>query len=105
MTRVRSSFATCIGPAKPTPETDVSWRQIEDDWLGGAETLGLALDSATNNTSLVLAIEVKASKQVLLFPADAQVGNWLSWQNVEWDHVYDGGPAEAHGVLQGRAPR
>ena len=76
-----------IGPAKPTPETDVSWRQIEDDWLGGAETLGLALDSATNNTSLVLAIEVKASKQVLLFPADAQVGNWLSWQNVEWDHV------------------
>ena len=51
-----------IGPAKPTPETDVSWRQIEDDWLGGAETLGLALDSATNNTSLVLAIEVKASE-------------------------------------------
>jgi hypothetical protein len=76
-----------IGPAKPMADTDVSWRQIEDDWLGGAETLGLALDSATNNTSLVLAIEVKASKQVLLFPADAQVGNWLSWQNVEWDHV------------------
>src|SRR6266699_2202355 len=42
-----------------------------------------ALDSMTNNTSLVLAIEL-ADGDVLLFAADAQVGNWLSWQDLKW---------------------
>jgi hypothetical protein len=44
----------------------------------------LQLDSATNNTSLVLAIELTRSREVLLFVADAQVGNWLSWQDLAW---------------------
>ena len=35
-----------------------NWRQIEDDWLGAADGLALKLDSDTNNTSLVLAIEL-----------------------------------------------
>jgi hypothetical protein len=61
-----------------------SWRRIERDWLAAAGQLALDLDSATNNTSLVLAIELVDSGRVLLFPADAQVGNWLSWEAVEW---------------------
>jgi beta-lactamase superfamily II metal-dependent hydrolase len=36
------------------------------------------MDSDTNNTSLVLAFELPDG-QILLFPGDAQVGNWLSW--------------------------
>ena len=43
----------------------------------------MALDSVTNNTSLVLAVELGGA-DVLLFAADAQVGNWLSWQNLKW---------------------
>lgn len=54
------------------------WRTIERDWLDGAETMALKMDSDTNNTSLVLAFELP-DRQVLLFPGDAQVGNWLSW--------------------------
>src|SRR5262249_50187156 len=37
----------------------------------------------TNNTSLVLAIEL-AGQDVLLFAADAQIGSWLSWQDLQW---------------------
>jgi hypothetical protein len=60
------------------------WRQIEDDWLGAADGLALKLDSDTNNTSLVLAIELGENGPVLLFPGDAQVGNWLSWGDYSW---------------------
>jgi hypothetical protein len=38
----------------------------------------------TNNTSLVLAIDL-GTEGVLLFAADAQVGNWLSWVDCSWD--------------------
>jgi hypothetical protein len=66
------------------PDADApAWRRIDAAWLGGVSELALALDSATNNTSLVLAIEL-AGADVLLFAADAQVGNWLSWQNLKW---------------------
>jgi hypothetical protein len=63
------------------------WRRIDADWMGVATTLAMQLDQDTNNTSLVLAFELGPRKQggpVLLFAADAQVGNWLSWQNVTW---------------------
>jgi beta-lactamase superfamily II metal-dependent hydrolase len=60
------------------------WRNIEGDWLGGAERLALHLDSDTNNTSLALAFELTRSRRVLLFPGDAQVGNWLSWAPLTW---------------------
>lgn len=56
-----------------------NWRSIETDWLHNAGALALNLDSYTNNTSLVIAIELEESEKVLLFPADAQIGNWLSW--------------------------
>jgi beta-lactamase superfamily II metal-dependent hydrolase len=64
---------------------DGLWRKIDDDWLNQAEALALYLDTFTNNTSVVLAIELVESKKVLLFAADAQVGNWRSWPNVKWE--------------------
>jgi hypothetical protein len=60
------------------------WRRIEHDWLGPAGRLALQLDSHTNNTSLALAFELIPSGRVLLFPGDAQVGNWASWSGKRW---------------------
>jgi hypothetical protein len=71
-----------FGPGSDMGDQDQSWRRIDEDWLGNADQFALNLDSATNNTSLVLAIELSPGGEVLLFPADAQVGNWLSWQHV-----------------------
>src|SRR5207248_10959926 len=71
--------------AAANPGTDVTWRRIDQVWLGSAEQLALALDSATNNTSLAFAIELADTGKVLLFPADAQVGNWLSWHSLRWE--------------------
>jgi len=71
--------------AAPDPlDPDQSWRRIDEDWLGAATQFALQLDAATNNTSLVLAIELISSRRVLLFAADAQVGNWESWQTLAW---------------------
>lgn len=53
-------------------------RRIDTAWLGSAETLALKIDGDVNNTSLALALELPG-KEILLFAADAQVGNWLSW--------------------------
>ena len=71
--------------ASGTDAGDQSWRRIDDDWLYAAADLALQYDSRTNNTSLVLAFEFIDSGRVALFAADAQVGNWLSWQDLEWD--------------------
>jgi hypothetical protein len=67
-------------------EKDQSWRTIESSWLDSSSALALQLDSATNNTSLVLALELEGG-DVLLFAADAQVGNWLSWQDLSWTTI------------------
>ena len=64
-------------------------RRIGSDWLAAMDELALNLDSNTNNTSLALAIELGASGKVMLFPGDAQVGNWLSWADLAWS-VADG---------------
>jgi hypothetical protein len=71
---------------RPKPLQDnPAWRRIDDIWLSSGEELALQLDSCINNTSLVLAIELVRSKKVLLFAADAQVGNWLSWARLpDW---------------------
>lgn len=63
--------------------TDQEWRRIDAAWVEGASELALRLDSVTNNTSLALAIELEDGA-VMLFVADAQVGNWLSWQELKW---------------------
>ena len=66
------------------PDEGPAWRRIDDDWLGATEALALQLDDDVNNTSLALAFEL-ADGRVLLFPGDAQVGNWLSWHELSWD--------------------
>ena len=60
------------------PEDPDAWRRIDNAWTGGAAQFALQLDSDTNNTSLALAFELPDGR-VLLFPGDAQVGNWESW--------------------------
>lgn len=60
------------------------WRRIDNDWLYSAEQLALAMSSYTNNSSLVLAFELKKGGKVLLFAADAQRGNWVSWGKKAW---------------------
>jgi hypothetical protein len=82
-------------PAPPAPPPaggpDLSWRRIDDNWLSTADNLALQLDSDTNNTSLALAIELSPGGKVLLFPGDAQVGNWLSWHDaaMRWPNPGD----------------
>lgn len=63
---------------------DQDWRRIDADWMGIAADLALQLDQGVNNTSLVLAFEFVDTGRVVLFPGDAQIGNWLSWQAVTW---------------------
>lgn len=71
---------------------DQDWRRIDDDWLASSAELALQLDSRTNNSSLVLAFEIVETGRVLLFAADAQVGNWKSWDAVKFAPE-PGGPA------------
>ena len=90
--------ATEAQARKTWPEYfEVDWRRIDDDWLGYAGPLALQLDSDTNNTSLVLAFELSDGGDVVLFPGDAQVGNWLSWETVEWK--VNGSTLKAHDLL------
>jgi hypothetical protein len=59
---------------------DMKWRQIEEDWKESDSDMALALTRLTNNTSLAIALEFVHSGVVILLPADAQSGNWMSWQ-------------------------
>jgi hypothetical protein len=59
-----------------------AWRRIDLEWIRTMEELALQLDDYTNNTSLVLAIELIDDGRVVLMPADAQLGNWRTWKNV-----------------------
>lgn len=61
------------------------WRKIDYDWLYSAGNLAMRYERSINNTSLALAIQFEDSERVLLFPADAEFGNWESWhQDLEW---------------------
>lgn len=62
----------------------VAYRRIDHAFLDAAGALALQLDAHTNNTSLALAIELPDGR-VLLFAADAQIGNWYSWQQLQWE--------------------
>ena len=91
------------GARKKSAKSDIhekaDWRRIDNDWFGSFTELAMKLDSATNNTSLALAIEIGGvGGDVLLFPADAQVGNWLSWHDVEWEG--EGGGTTAKSLLE-----
>jgi hypothetical protein len=59
-------------------------RRIDDAMRSTFSSLALKMDNNTNNTSLVLAFEFPNNGGTMIFAADAQVGNWLSWQGVEF---------------------
>lgn len=71
----------------------LNWRQIEEDWLDSSDELAIALTDFVNNTSFAFAIGFEDSEKVLLFPADAQSGNWMSWHmgKTNADLVNNGG--------------
>lgn len=75
-----------------------NWRTIDDNWSDMASELALKLDKHTNNTCLALAIEMVKSGKVLLFPGDAQVGNWLGWHELVWE--VDGDEITIHELLK-----
>jgi len=75
-----------------------SWRRIDYDWLSGISELALQLDNLTNNTSLVLAFERIADGKVLLFPADAQQGSWLSWHDPQMKWSVEHAPGKSRDV-------
>jgi hypothetical protein len=68
-------------------ERELAWRRIDADFLSVTNELALKLDSDTNNTSLVLAFELSPGGKVLLFPGDAQAGNWRSWHTLELENA------------------
>jgi hypothetical protein len=67
----------------PLAADSSAWRRIDDDWLGAVGRLALQLDVGVNNTSLALAFELPDGR-TLIFPGDAQIGNWLSWDQVKF---------------------
>lgn len=52
------------------------------------DAFALALDKVLNNTSLVVLF--RCGDEALLFPGDAQWGNWLSWLDENGDDVLSG---------------
>lgn len=62
------------------------YRRIDDTPRLAESALALKMDGNTNNSSLVIAFELpgEGSRSTLIFAADAQVGNWLSWEKVEF---------------------
>lgn len=89
--RCKESEPTIKKFLAPYFEEEASWRKVDKDWLDSATDLALQLDKLTNNTSLVLAIERISDGKVMLFPADAQEGNWLSWHDEEMTFTYTEG--------------
>jgi beta-lactamase superfamily II metal-dependent hydrolase len=65
-----------------------AWRRIDTQALDSAPALALQMDNFINNTSLALAFEF-SNGDVLLFPGDAQVGNWDWWFKIEKFDVKD----------------
>ncbi len=87
----RFLWAHYFGPGAEAGDGKAS-RRIDGAWAEAAAELALQLDRDTNNTSLVLAIELIASGHVLLFAADAQAGNWASWDDVAFEVPDPGTP-------------
>jgi hypothetical protein len=96
-TAAESARDKIIGIYEGTQSFD---RSIDHEWLGSAESLALKIDGDVNNTSLALALEL-TDKRVLLFPGDAQVGNWLSWgrQNYPADDKPGGAVLKVEDIL------
>ena len=65
-------------PISHYQDKDNRWRTIDHDWMMNADSLAMHIGNYTNNTSLALAFLLPTG-DVLLFPGDAQLGNWESW--------------------------
>ncbi len=72
------------GTRRDEVDSNAPWRRIDNDWLYASSQLALDMNDQTNNSSLVLAFELGKGGKVLLFAADAQRGNWLSWAKKDW---------------------
>lgn len=78
-------------PVKRAYEENDEWRKIDADWLYSAGSMALRFEGSINNTSLALAFQFEESERVLLFPGDAEFGNWKSWhEGLEWTVKLDG---------------
>lgn len=73
---------------KQVPD-NAAWRRIAPDTATDAGALALAMNNATNNSSLVLAFELSKGGKVLLFVGDAQAGNWRSWIDGDFEDGQD----------------
>ncbi|HVS12959.1 MAG TPA: MBL fold metallo-hydrolase [Thermoanaerobaculia bacterium] len=73
-------------------EHPAAWRRIDGEWLEALTDLALQYDDYVNNTSLAFAVELPESGRVLLFPGDAQAGNWLSWADESEGLTFAGAP-------------
>jgi hypothetical protein len=83
---IAPGYAPVVSCARGEDEAfdNPSWRRIDTEWLYSSEQLALDMNGQTNNSSLVLAFELGKGGKVLLFAADAQRGNWLSWADADW---------------------
>ena len=98
----RTDKARWLRERYPLKEAD--WRGIDDDWLDAGGSLALKVDSDTNNTSLALAFELEPGGDALVFAADAQVGNWMSWHDQSYPSPASAGaPSASAKDLLGRA--
>jgi hypothetical protein len=71
---------------KNTYEKGNDWRRIDHDWLFSSGGMALRYEGSINNTSLALAFQFEDSERVLIFPGDAEFGNWKSWHmGLEWN--------------------
>jgi hypothetical protein len=61
-------------------------RRIDGAWMGAAVNFALQMDRNTNNSSLVLALEIGEGGDVLLLAADAQGGAWESFKTLKLAH-------------------
>jgi hypothetical protein len=80
-------------------EHSEAFRTINDliyETLGG---LALRMDRYINNTSLVLAFRLP-NGNVLLFPGDAQGGNWKSWADPDKPLEFEAEKTNAHQLLK-----
>ena len=74
-----ASFFDYFYPEDPQTAPQDDWRRVDMDWLFAAEWFARKINVEVNNSSAVIAIELGQTGKVLLFPGDAQYGNWISW--------------------------
>lgn len=82
----RQHLWDCYFAGSDDKESLAARRRIDSAWTGAAVNFALQLDRNTNNSSLVLALELGAGGDVLLLAADAQGGAWESFKTLKLGH-------------------